>query len=93
MTARAPHDQYVYDADNRALWYILHDALKDHSSYTSIISLTRTQNGRAAYLALILNNLEESRNQTVLEEAEDNLVGAFYMEVKLKFTFDRFVEI
>ena len=30
MTARAPHDQYVYSADNRALWHILHVALKDH---------------------------------------------------------------
>ena len=28
MTAHAPHDQYVYGADNKALWHILHVALK-----------------------------------------------------------------
>ena len=27
MTSRAPHDQYVYGADNKTLWRILHDAL------------------------------------------------------------------
>ena len=42
MTSRAPHDQYVYGADNKALWHILHDSLKDHPSYTSIRSFTRT---------------------------------------------------
>ena len=35
----------------------------------------------------------ESRNHTVLEEAEDNLNNVFYTEEKLKFTFNRFVEI
>ena len=29
MTSRAPHDQYVYGADNKTLWHILHEALKD----------------------------------------------------------------
>ena len=29
----------------------------------------------------------------VLEEAEDNLANVFYTEEKLKFTFDRFVQI
>ena len=93
MTARAPHDQFVYGADNKALWHILHVALKDHPSYTSIRSFARTQNGREAYLSLILHNLGESRNHTVLEEAEDNLANVYYTEEKLKFTFDRFVEI
>ena len=56
MTARAPRNQFVYGVDNRALWYILHVVLKDHPSYTSIRSFARTQNGREAYLALILHN-------------------------------------
>ena len=30
MTSRAPHEQYVYGADNKTLWYILYDALKDN---------------------------------------------------------------
>ena len=30
ITSRAPHDQYVYGADNKTLWHILHDSLKDH---------------------------------------------------------------
>ena len=60
MTSRAPHDQYVYGSDNNTLWYTLHDALKDHPSYTSIRSFARTQNGRAAYLALTLHNSGES---------------------------------
>ena len=73
MTSRAPHDQYVYGEDNKTLWQILHDELKEHPSYTSIKSFAHTQNGRAAYLALTLHNLGEYRNYTVLEEAEDNL--------------------
>ena len=93
MTSREPHDQYVYGADNKTLWHILHDALKYHSSYNSIRSFSHTQNGRYAYLALALHNLGESRNHTVLEEAEDNLNNVFYKEEKLKFTFDCFVEI
>ena len=93
MASRAPHDQYVYGVDNKNLWHILHDALKDHQSYTSIWSFARTQNGRAAYLALTLHNLGESQNQTALEEAEDNLNNVLYTEEKLKFTFDRFVKI
>ena len=93
MISRAPHDLYVYAVDNRALWHILHDALKDHPAYTSIRSFARTQDGRQAYQALVLHNLGESRNHTVLEEAEDNLANIFYTEEKLKFTFDRFVEI
>ena len=58
-----------------------------------IRSFDRTQNGRAAYLALTLHNLVEYRNHTVLEEAEDNLNNVFYTEETLNFTFDRFVEI
>ena len=42
MTSREPHDQYVYGADNKTLWHILHDALKDHPSYTSIRSFACT---------------------------------------------------
>ena len=30
MTSRAPHDQYVFGADNDTLWHILHNDLKDH---------------------------------------------------------------
>ena len=30
MTSRAPHDQYIYGADNKTLWHILLYALKDH---------------------------------------------------------------
>ena len=77
MTSQAPHDQYVYGADKNTLWHILHDALKDHPSYTSIRSFTRTQNGRAAYLDLSLHNLGESRNHTVLEESKYNLNNVF----------------
>ena len=89
ITSRSPHDQYVYGADNKNLWHILHDALKYHQSYTSIRSFARTQNGRSAYLALTIHNLGESRNHTVLkEEEEENLNNVFYTEEKLKFTFD-----
>ena len=73
MTLRAPHDQYVYVAENKTLWHILHYALQDHPSYTLIRSFAHTQNGRSAYLALALHNLGESRNHTVLKEAEDNV--------------------
>ena len=93
MTSRAPYDQYVYSADNKTLWYILHDALKDHPSYTSIRSFRHTQNVSTAYLALALHNLGEYRNHTVLKEAEDDLNNFLYTEEKLKFTFDRFFKI
>ena len=93
MTSRAPHDQYVYGAYNKTLLHILHDALKYHTSYTSIRSFASTQNGRAEYLALALHSLVEYRNTTVLEEAEDNLNNVFYTEEKLKFPFDRFVKM
>ena len=42
MTSRAPHDKYVYGADNKTLWHILHYALKYHRSYTSIKSFAHT---------------------------------------------------
>ncbi len=42
IISRAPHDKYVYGADSRSLWHVLHDALKDHPSYTSIRSFART---------------------------------------------------
>ena len=80
ITSRAPHDQYVCGAYNKTLWHIIHDALKDHPYYTSIRSLTRTQNGWAAYLDLTLHNLVESRSHTVLEESEDNINNVFYTE-------------
>ena len=80
MTSQEPHDQYVYGADNKTLWNILHDALKDHSSYTSIRSFAYIQNIRSAYIALALHNLGESRNHTVLKEAEDNLNNVLYTE-------------
>ena len=35
MTSQAPHHQYVYGTEKKTLWHILHDALKDHPSYTS----------------------------------------------------------
>ena len=60
MTSRAPHDQCVYGADNKTLWHILHNSLKDHPSHTSIRSFSCTQNGRAEYLTLALHNLGES---------------------------------
>ena len=78
MTSRAPHDHYVYGADSKTLRNILQYSLKDHPSCTSIMYFTRTQNGRAAYLALTLHSLGESLNYTVLEEAEDNLKNVFY---------------
>ena len=93
MTSLAPNDQYVYGGDNKILCNIIHDALKDHPSYTSIWSFARTQNGQAAYLALTIHNLGEYRNHTVLKESEDNLNNVFNTEEKLKFTFDRFGEI
>ena len=93
MTSRAPHDKYVNGSDNKTLCDILHDALKEHPSYTSFRSFTHTQNNRAAYISLALHNLGEYRNHTVLKEAEDNLNNVFYTEEKLKFTFDRFLEI
>ena len=93
MTSQAPHEQYVYGADNGTLWHILHDSLKDHPSYTSIQSFAHNQNGQAAYIALTLRNLVESRNHTVLEEAEDNLNNVIYTEEKLKFDFCRFFKI
>ena len=93
MASRAPHGQYIYGADNKTLWHILHDYLKYHPSYTSIRSFARTQNGRAAYLAIALHNWGESCNHTVLKEVEENLNNISYTEEKLKFTFDRFVKI
>ena len=60
MTSQALHEQYVFGANNKTLWHILHDVLQDHPSYTSIRFLARTQNGRAAYIALTLHNLGES---------------------------------
>ena len=57
MMSRVSHDQYVYGADKNTLWHILHDALKDHPSYTSIRSFTRTQNGRAAYISPALKKI------------------------------------
>ena len=93
MTSQAPHEQYVYGADNKTLWHILHDSLKGHPSYTSIRSFQCTRNGRAAYLAISLHSLGEYRNHIVLEEAEDKLNNVLYTEEKLKLTFGRFVEI
>ena len=93
MTSQTPHDQYVYDADNNNLWDILHDSLKDHSSYTSIWSFAHTQNGRAAYLALALHNLGEYCNHTVLKESGENINNVFYTEEKLMFNFDCFFKI
>ena len=93
MTSWAPHDQYVYGADNKNLWHILHDSLKDHPSYNSIRYFARTQKSRAAYLALTLHNLGESRNHTILKEADENLKNVFHTEEKLNFTFNHFVEI
>ena len=82
MTSQAPHGQYLYGADNKTFWHILHYALKYHPSYTSIGSFARTQNGRAAYLALKLHNLGGYLNHTVLEETEDNLNNVLYTEEK-----------
>ena len=93
MTSRASHDQYVYGAENKTLWHILHDVIKDHPSSTVIRSLSCTHNGKAAYLDLTLHNLGESRNHTVLKEAEDNLNNVFCTEEILNFTFHCFVEI
>ena len=93
MIARAPHDLYVFGADSKSLWHVLHDSLKDHPAYTSIRAFSRTQDGRGAHMSLVLHNLGESRNSSVLEEAEDNLNNVTYTEEKLKFSFDRFVEI
>ena len=31
-TLWGPHYQYVYGTDNKTLWHILHDDLKDHLS-------------------------------------------------------------
>ena len=64
MTPQSPHDQCIYCAENKTLWHILHDALKYHSSYTSIRSFARTHNGRSEYLFLVLHNLGESLNYT-----------------------------
>ena len=47
----------------------------------------------SAYLALTLHNLGESRNHTVLKEAEENLNIVFYTEEKIKFTFNPFVKV
>ena len=93
MTSQEPHDKYVYSADNKTLWNILHDALKYHPSYTSIWYFARTHNGQAAYIALALHNLGEYSNHTVLEESEDNLNNVLYTEEKIKFPFNHFVEI
>ena len=90
MTSPAPYNQYLYGADNKTLWHILHDALKDHPLYISIRSFTRMQNGGAAYLALVIHNLGEYRNHTVFKEAEEKLNNVFYTKEKLNFTFDRF---
>ena len=56
MTSREPHDQHVYGANNKTLWHIIHDALKDYPSYNSIWYFAHTQNGRATYLAFTLHN-------------------------------------
>ena len=60
MTSRSPQYQYLYGAYNKTLWHILHDALKDHPSYTSIRYFACTQNGRASYLALTFHNSGKS---------------------------------
>ena len=80
MTSQAPHDQFVYGADNKTLWHILNDALKSHPSYTSSRYFAHTHNGRAAYIALTLHNLGESQNHTVLKEVEEKLNNIFYTE-------------
>ena len=51
MTSRSPQDQYLYGEYNKTLWHILHDALKDHPSYTSIRYFGRTQNGHQLWIA------------------------------------------
>ena len=86
-TSRAPHDQYVYDADKKTLWHILHDTLKYHPSYTSIWYFASTHNSRAAYLALALHNLGKSQNHRVLKEAKENLNIVLYTEEKTKVYF------
>ena len=79
MLFRALHDLFVYGADSRSLWHVLHDALKDHTSCTFIRLFARIQDGGGVHLSLVFNNLGEYMNSSVLEEAKDNTNNVFIL--------------
>ena len=67
MTQLCPDGTQTYGQDNRSVWQILHNTLKDHHSYTSIRRFARSQNNRAAYFALKQNHFGPNRQKNPLK--------------------------
>jgi hypothetical protein len=98
LIARAPHidaagaPHHTFLADNMKVWTIIQDLCGDNNAWTWVKPFARTQNGRAAYLALHSHYLGASKSDYIQAEAENKLKNTFYNGERRNWNFEKFVQ-
>ena len=96
---RMPEDQgggysAAFQTDNKKVWQVLRDLMRKLPCYTQIQPSSRTENGRAAYLALVRHYLGSRHTRSLANEAESKLNSATYEnETKRGLNFEAYVRL
>ena len=91
MVARASHDHQNYQDDNSAVLDILVGCLGDTEYMTSLKPFQRLRDGRGALLALEVQNLGNSKWDTVIRKAEQTVLNFPWNGKNVKYSLDRHI--
>ena len=91
MIARASHDHQNYQDDSSAILDILVGCLGDTEYMTSLKPFMKLRDGRGALLALEIQNLGNSKWDTVIRKAEQTVLNFPWNGKNVKYTLDRHI--
>jgi hypothetical protein len=90
MVLRAPHVGQYYQDDNIQVWNIVRNICHDGPGWNWISAFARSQNGRAAYVALKTHYLGDSYRARIRSMADAKLDTAYYDGKARNFTFEMY---
>jgi hypothetical protein len=90
MVLRAPHFGQYYQDDNVQVWNIVRKICHDGPGWNWISAFARSQNGRAAYIALKTHYLGDSYRARIRSMADAKLDTAYYDGKARNFTFEMY---
>jgi hypothetical protein len=99
MIGRAPHKDIdgdrtlLFNTDNKKVWTIIHELVRNHKCYTYIKGFARARDGRAAFLALRDHYLGINNVNRLASGAEHMLHTARYQNESKRFNFESYVSI
>jgi hypothetical protein len=88
LITRTPHSGTLFVRDNRAVWRIIRNTVKDGPGWDWIKRLEAQEDGRSAYFQIRDHFVGASYSESILDDANNRILNTFYDGKSRNFTFE-----